>query len=165
MQYITPSPFARSAPQSFPFAAALSSPLPSAVFSPSNSITFQLRVPPGNPWQLPQAQRQTAESVGNLTQHKLRCEAEVSESVGCICADRGTVKNKEGVWGGGRATLASLQLIGRMGGRGVGGNVFNTNMAGVRLSYNLLNNRNNWHQWCPVISYCFPHCLLILTQL
>lgn len=107
-------PFARPPPQSFSSVAALSSPLPSAVFSPSNSITFQLRVPPGIPWQLPQAQRQTAESVGNLTQHKLRCEAEVSESVGCIRADRGTVKNRE--WGGGRATLASLQLRGRMGG-------------------------------------------------
>lgn len=40
----------------------------------------------------PLAHRQTAESVGNLTQHKLHCEAEVSESVGCIIADRETMK-------------------------------------------------------------------------
>lgn len=40
----------------------------------------------------PMAHRQTAESVGNLTQHKLHCEAEVSESVGCIYTDRATVK-------------------------------------------------------------------------
>ncbi len=40
----------------------------------------------------PLVHRQTAESVGNLTQHKLHCEAEVSESVGCISDDRGTMK-------------------------------------------------------------------------
>ena len=43
----------------------------------------------------PLAHRQTAESVGNLTQHKLHCEAEVSESVGCISAHRGTMKMRE----------------------------------------------------------------------
>lgn len=41
----------------------------------------------------PLVHRQTAQSVGNLTQHKLHCEAEVSESVGCIYPDRGTMKN------------------------------------------------------------------------
>lgn len=40
----------------------------------------------------PLAHRQAAESVGNLTQHKLHCEAEVSESVGCFSADRGTME-------------------------------------------------------------------------
>lgn len=56
---------------------------------PSNSITLPAvcfsRDSPA-----PLAHRQTAESVG--TQHKLYCEAEVSESVGCISADRGTMK-------------------------------------------------------------------------
>lgn len=32
----------------------------------------------------PLAHRRTAESVGNLTQHKLHCETEVSECVGSI---------------------------------------------------------------------------------
>lgn len=57
---------------------------------PSNSITSQQCVPPGiSP--APLAHRQTPESVGSLTQHKLHCEAEVSESLGCISPDRGAM--------------------------------------------------------------------------
>lgn len=67
-------------PLSFPFKF---NNLPAACFSRDS-----LAAPP--------AQRQTAESVGNLTQHKLRCEAEVSESVGCIHPDRASVEMGEG---------------------------------------------------------------------
>lgn len=58
---------------------------------PSNSITSQLCVSPGIP-PAPLAHRQTAESVGNLTQHKLCCDADISESVGCLSADGGAME-------------------------------------------------------------------------
>lgn len=56
----------------------------------------------------PLAQRQTVESVGNLTQHKLRCEAEVSESVGCVYPDRASVEIGDG------GLNVSLQFGGRV---------------------------------------------------
>lgn len=54
----------------------------------------------------PLAQRQTAESVGSLTQHKLRCEAAVSESVGCIYPDRASVEIE-----GGLLHLCNLEAV------------------------------------------------------
>ncbi|CAB1424433.1 unnamed protein product [Pleuronectes platessa] len=44
---------------------------------------------PSAPLTPPRPTDRLLESVGNLTQHKLHCEAEVSESVGCVSTKRG----------------------------------------------------------------------------